>query len=119
MWPKRTSNERFNLQHRAYNTPIKIYHKTVERDDNGVEREVWTLRHKLMADVKQQHGREYEIARQISSKKTWIIVTRFGPEINETMQIDLFGKRLDIENIDNIRLENHELEIRATEIVHD
>lgn len=118
MWPKRTSNERFNLQHRSYNTPIYVYQKNVTKDDKGLEHEEWQLKFKLFADVKQQHGRDYDIARQISNKKTWIIVTRYTPDIDESMEIVIGTKRYSIDNIDNIRLENFELEIRAIEIPH-
>lgn len=119
MWQKRTGNEKQNLMRRAYNTPFVVTEKTVTKDENGVEKEEWIPKYKLIGDVSKQHGREYEIARQISNRKTWIIITRYGPKINERMRIKLLDMTLDIENIDNIRLENHELEIRATEVVDE
>ena len=102
---------------RVFDTPIAVLEKEVKKDGNGVEREIWKEKYKLFACAKNLHGKEYELAKQINNRKTIKLIIKYGPKIDESMQIRFQGKFYDIDNIDNIGFQNEEIEIKAIERV--
>lgn len=102
---------------RVYDTPLVIEEKKVQQDKNGIQKESWVKKYKLLASSKNQYGKEYEIARQKNNRKTVKFIIPWGAEIDETMRIKFQNKIYDIENIDNIGYQNQEFEIRAVERV--
>lgn len=113
----RTREQSLNQANRVYDTPIVVEEKRVQQDANGIQREAWAEKYKLLAAAKNQYGTEYEVARQRDNRKTAKFIVPYGPAIDETMRIRFQGKIYDIDNIDNISYKNAELEIRAIERV--
>lgn len=113
----KTREKSLNQTNRVYDTPITIEEKSVQQDANGIQRETWVQKYKLLAAAKNLYGREYEIARQRDNRKTIKFIVPYGSDINEEMRIRFQGKIYDIDNIDNIGYKNAEMEIRAIEKV--
>lgn len=113
----KTKEQSLHQTNRVYDTPIVVEEKKVKQDENGIQREAWMTKYKLLAAAKNQYGKEYEVARQRDNRKTIKFIVPYGPDINEEMRIRFQGKIYDIENIDNIGYKNAELEIRAIEKV--
>lgn len=106
-----------NKTNRVYSAPFIIQEKKVIQDENGIEKEKWTNKYKLYGDIKNLHGSEYELAKQVNNSKTIKIIIQQGPQINEDMRVLFNNKTYDIDNIDNISYQDEELEIKAIERV--
>lgn len=113
----KNKQQEMNRINRAYNTPFTIQAKEVKQDEDGLESEEWVKKYKLFGFVKNLHGAEYELAKQVDNSKTIKIIIKYGPNINENMRIIFNKKVYDIDNIDNINYLNEELEIKAIERV--
>ena len=98
---------------RIYDSPFDLYKKTITTDKSGIQKEKWKKKYHLYGKISNLYGREYELARQIEDVKTIKITTRYGAKITEDMMIKYNNDCYDIENLDNIKYENQEIEIRA------
>lgn len=111
----RMKQQAMRQTNRVFDTPFIVEEKRVSQDENGIEREEWCFKYKLYADGRNLHGSEYELARQVSNRKTVKFIVKAGPTITEHMRIQFNCKIYDIDNIDNIGFKNEEIEIKAIE----
>lgn len=82
---------------------VTFYKKTTVRDDFGEAKETFTPYKKVKAKITYKTTTEKEVNQQLTALRIIKIQIRFRLDIDETMQIELWGDRFDIRYIEHLK----------------
>ena len=100
-----------DLRHR-----ITFQKQVTTVNERGFEEEAWEDYKTVWAAASNLHGREYFAAAAVHAENTVKFTIRYLPGLDTAMRVSFRGKIYDIKAIDNIKYQNHFLEIKAQEV---
>jgi len=98
---------------------IIIQKRVLNVDESGFEYETWQDFKQVWAAVLNLTGREYFAAAAVQRENTVKFILRYIKDIDTNMRILFDDKIYNITFIDNIKIKNRYLEIKAMEVGSD
>lgn len=99
------------------NKRITLQKPATTTNERGFEIENWEDLKTVWAAVSNLHGREYFAAATVQAENTVKFIIRYLEGLDTTMRILFQGRQYNIISIDNIKYQNHYMEIKAMEVV--